>query len=61
MEITFKGTTYKIDEKFWVEDSLNTSAQFQFEQLQYCVEIQDWNTLTNRINGMLKWGGIKKL
>lgn len=61
MELTFKGIKYRIDESFWVGDLLNTSAQFQFEQLQYCIEKKEWIALENRINGMLKWGGIKKL
>jgi hypothetical protein len=27
----------------------------------YCLEISDFQTFENRINNMLKWGGIKKI
>lgn len=61
MKFTFKGKTYQIDESYWTGDMLNTSAEFQFEQLIYCIQVQDWVTLENRINGMLKHGGLKEI
>ena len=61
MQFTFKGKTYQIDEDYWTGDMLNTSASFQFEQLIYCIQIKDWLTLENRINGMLKHGGLKEI
>jgi hypothetical protein len=61
MKFTFKDKMYQIDESYWTGDMLNTSAEFQFEQLIYCIQIKDWLTLENRINGMLKHGGLKEI
>lgn len=61
MKFNFKGKTYKMDENYWNGEMLNTSAEFQFEQLIYCIQIQDWIALENRINGMLKHGGLKEI
>ena len=61
MKFNFKGKTYQIDEDYWTGDMLNTSASFQFEQLIYCIQIKDWLTLENRINGMLRNGGLKEI
>jgi hypothetical protein len=61
MKFTFKGKKYQIDEDYWDGEMLNTSAEFQFEQLIYCIQIKDWITLENRINGMLKNGGLKEI
>jgi len=61
MQFNFKGKTYKVDEDYWTGDMFNTSAEFQFEQLIYCIQIKDWLTLENRINGMLKHGGLKEI
>ena len=58
MKFTFKGKTYQMDEDYWKGDMLNTSPEFQYEQLIYCIQIQDWVTLENRITNMLKWGGL---
>ena len=58
MKFTFKSKTYQIDENYWDGEMLNTSAEFQYEQLIYCIQIQDWVTLENRITNMLKWGGL---
>lgn len=59
MIIKYKGITYIIDEDYFEDDMPNTSPKFQHEQLLYLVEIKDFVTLENRINNMLKWGGIK--
>ena len=59
--INFKGSTYQLDPLYWKDTMLNDTIDFQYEQLKYCIEIQDWNTLENRINNMLRWGGIVKL
>lgn len=59
--INFKGSTYQLDPSYWKGDMLNTTTDFQHKQLEYCIEIQDWVTLENRINNMLRWGGIIKL
>lgn len=56
--INYKGYKYQIDENYWESDMLNTTPQFQHEQLLYCIEIGDYQTLENRISNMLKWGGI---
>lgn len=61
MEFKYKGINYKIDEDYWGGDMLNTTPQFQLEQFQYCIKVQDWKTLENRITNMLKWGGLKKI
>ena len=58
MQFSFKGKTYKMDESYWTGDMLNTSAEFQYEQLIYCIQIGDFLTLENRITGMLKHGGL---
>jgi hypothetical protein len=57
--INYKGKEYILDEDYFSNDMLNTTSQFQYEQLLYCIEIQDFITLENRINNMIKWGGIK--
>ena len=59
--INFKGSTYQLDKNYWKGDMVNTTIDFQQKQLEYCIEVQDWNTLENRINNMLRWGGIIKL
>lgn len=61
MQFKYKGKTYKIDEDYWTGEMLNTSADFQFEQLIYCIQVQDWVTLENRITNMLKHGGLKEI
>lgn len=58
-EINYKGNIYQLDEEYWGGDLLNDSIEFQYEQLEYCIETGDFQTLENRINNMLKWGGIK--
>ena len=59
MEITFKGVTYILDKEFWKGETINASIEFQYKQLQYCIEIGDYQTLENRVTNMLLWGGIK--
>ena len=59
--INYKGNKYQLDPNYWKGDMLNTTLQFQYDQLMYCLEINDYVTLENRINNMLKWGGIIKL
>ena len=61
MKFTFKGKMYQIDESYWTGDMLNTSPEFQYEQLIYCIQVKDWITLENRINGMLRNGGLKEI
>jgi len=61
MKFTFKGKKYQIDESYWKGEMPNTSPEFQYEQLIYCIQIQDWITLENRINGMLRNGGLKEI
>jgi len=58
-EIKYRGNIYQLDKEYWKGDLLNDSIEFQYEQLEYCIEIGDFQTLENRINNMLKWGGIK--
>jgi len=58
-EINYKGNIYQLDKEYWKGNLLNDSIEFQYEQLEYCIETGDFQTLENRINNMLKWGGIK--
>jgi hypothetical protein len=58
MQFNFKGKTYRMDESYWKGDMPNTSPEFQYEQLIYCIQIGDFQTLENRITNMLKWGGL---
>jgi len=60
MKIQYRGVVYILDESAFEGDMINTTAEFQYKQLLHCVENKDWTTLENRINNMLKWGGIKK-
>jgi len=55
--INFKGITYQLDENYWKGSMINDSIDFQLMQLQYCLDIQDYNTLTNRLLNMTTWGG----
>jgi hypothetical protein len=66
MKFIFKGVKYKLDKKFWANEYKiypipNSTMEFQFEQIQYLISINDFATLQNRIINMLKWGGIIKL
>lgn len=56
--IEFKGKRYQLDKAFWKGEMLNTSLDFQYEQLMYCIETQDFDTLKNRIIGMTRNGGL---
>jgi len=58
MEFQYKGITYQMDENFWEGDMLNTTIDFQYQQIMYCISTQDWKTLENRITNMMLWGGI---
>lgn len=59
MEIKYKGVTYEMDKEYWGETSLNDSAEFQYFQIQSCIESKDFVTLQNRITAYLLHGGIK--
>ena len=59
--ITYRKQKYELDAEYWDETQPNSSRAFQLRQLTYCVEVGDFLTLENRINNMLKWGGIKKV
>jgi hypothetical protein len=59
--ITYRKQKYELDAEYWDETQPNNSRAFQLRQLTYCVEVGDFITLENRINNMLKWGGIKKV
>lgn len=59
--ITYRKQKYELDAEYWDETQPNNSRAFQLRQLTYCVEVGDFVTLENRINNMLKWGGIKKV
>jgi hypothetical protein len=60
-EITYKGNIYQLDIDYWKGELLNDSIEFQYDQLMYCFEIGDYQTFENRVNNMLKWGGIKQI
>jgi hypothetical protein len=59
--ITYRNQKYELDPEYWDETDPNSSREFQLSQLNYWVEVGDFITLENRINNMLKWGGIKKV
>ena len=59
--ITYRKQKYELDAEYWEETEPNNTRAFQLRQLTYCVEVGDFITLQNRINNMLKWGGIKKI
>ena len=59
--LTYKKEKYELDPDYWEEDMPINTKEFQLNQLKYCIEVGDFITLENRINGMLKWGGIKKV
>jgi hypothetical protein len=66
MEFKFKGQSYMLDKQYWdnqyIENPmLNTTYDFQNQQIEFLIKVRDWVTLENRIIGMLKWGGISKL
>jgi hypothetical protein len=58
--LTYKKHKYELDPQYWDETDVNSSREFQLMQLNYCIQVGDFITLENRINNMLKWGGIKK-
>lgn len=59
--ITYRKQKYELDPEYWDEKQPNSTREFQLMQLKYCVKVGDFVTLENRINNMLKWGGIKKV
>jgi hypothetical protein len=59
--ITYRNQKYELDPEYWEESDINSTREFQLMQLTHCVEVGDFATLENRINNMLKWGGIKKV
>jgi len=54
----YKGLKYQLVESHFSDELPNTTSQFQYEQLMYCIEIQDFDTLSNRIINGLKWGWL---
>lgn len=60
-EINYKGNIYQLDKEYWKGEILNDNIEFQYDQLIYCIGIGDFQTFENRINNMLKWGGIKQI
>lgn len=59
--ITYRNRKYQLDPEYWDETQPNTTREFQLMQLKYCIEVGDFLALENRINNMLKWGGIKQI
>ena len=57
--ITYKNVKYQLDESYWKGETVNDSLDFQYMQLEYCIETGDFLTLENRLNNMLQWGGVK--
>jgi hypothetical protein len=57
-EIKYKGTTYILDKDYWKGTMLNDSIDFQYLQLEYCLEVGDFTTFENRVTNMLLNGGI---
>ena len=62
----FNNTKYLLDKEYWEKQyrqdpMVCNTVEFQSTQLQYLLENRDYTTLQNRINNMLKWGGIKKV
>ena len=59
--LTYKSQKYELDSEYWEETAVNNSREFQLMQLNHCVKVGDFTTLENRIENMLRWGGIKKI
>lgn len=55
--IIYKNVKYQLDETYWKGEMVNDSLDFQYMQLEYCIEIGDYKTLENRLNNMIRWGG----
>ena len=55
--ITYKNVKYQLNETYWKGEMVNDSLDFQYMQLEYCIEIGDYKTLENRLNNMIRWGG----
>jgi hypothetical protein len=65
-EFTFKNKKYIFDEEYWdkeykKENLLINTLEFQLNQFEYLFEMRDYSTIKNRINNMLKWGGLKEI
>lgn len=65
-EFTFKNKKYIFDVEYWdkeykKESLLINTLEFQLNQFEYLFEIRDYITIKNRINNMLKWGGLKEI
>lgn len=65
-EFTFKNKKYIFDVEYWdkeykKESLLINTLEFQLNQFEYLFEIRDYTTIKNRINNMLKWGGLKEI
>lgn len=56
--ITYKNVKYQLDENYWKGEMVNDSLDFQYMQLEYCIETGDFQTLENRLNNMLQWDGV---
>ena len=56
--ITYKNVKYHLDETYWKGEMVNDSLDFQYMQLEYCIKTGDFQTLENRLNNMLQWGGV---
>ena len=59
--ITYRNQKYELDPEYWEEVDINSTREFQLMQLEHCIKVGDFITLENRINNMLKWGGIRKV
>ena len=56
--ITYKNVKYQLDEAYWKGEMVNDYLDFQYMQLEYCIKTGDFQTLENRLNNMLQWGGV---
>lgn len=56
--ITYKNVKYQLDKNYWKGEMVNDSLDFQYMQLEYCIKTGDFQTLENRLNNMIQWGGL---
>ena len=62
----FKNKKYILDKEYWEKEfeknpMLNSTLEFQISQFEYLFEIKDYTSIKNRINNMLKWGGLNEV
>ena len=52
--IAYKNVKYQLDEHYWKGTMVNDSLDFQYMQLEYCIETGDYKTLENRLTNIIQ-------